>query len=170
MGFIKMKKILLVVLVLLFWNQQLMAQPVETVEPGERCAVCGMYVAKYPDWVTQLNGSLGTLMFDGVKDMMAYFHEPEKYGGMKGENIRNIYVKDYYSQKWIDGTTALYVTGSDVLGPMGHEFIPFSSVEAAENFIKDHKGKKMITFDEITLELVKKMKGNHKMKHKKMKS
>jgi copper chaperone NosL len=78
-------------------------------------------------------------------------------------------VTDYYNQNWIDGKTAFYVIGSDTMGPMGHEFIPFESMAAAEAFKKDHHGKEILTFDKITLERVNTMrsvmKGMKKMKH-----
>ena len=145
------------------------AQPLTDIPEKEKCQVCGMMVAKYPPWVTQVQSSDGkTVMFDGVKDMMAYYFEPEKYGG--AAPIEDVYVKDYYSLKYIDGKKAFYVMGSDVMGPMGHELIPFDSMDGAENFKKDHKGKMIMTFDKITLEMINTMRSGmkgHKMKHSK---
>ncbi len=161
-------KIIVTIFILTF-PAMLVAQPQKTVDPKSRCAVCGMMVAKYPQWVAQLKTSSEVLLFDGVKDMMAYYLEPEMYGGQKGEALSGIYVKDYYSQQWIDSLSAFYVIGSDVLGPMGHEFIPFESRDGAENFLKDHKGKQILVFSEISLMMVKKMKGGHGMKGQKMK-
>ncbi len=140
----------------------------ETAVPDDaRCSVCGMMVAKYPVWVTRLTSPRGELFFDGVKDMMAYYHNPEMYGGQHDEQVTNILVRDYYSQKWIDGTKAYFVTGSDVLGPMGHEFIPFETMDAAQSFEKDHHGKSILTFESISAEMVMEMKKGH-MKKKMM--
>lgn len=140
------------------------AQPSEK----ERCPVCGMFVVKYPAWLAQVymeNG--GTHFFDGVKDMMAFYFEPQKYGS--DSNVTELYVTDYYTQNLIDGTKAFYVVGSDTYGPMGHEFIPFDSMPAAEAFKKDHHGKEILSFDQIKLDLVNEMrsgmKGMKKMKH-----
>lgn len=164
-----MKKTLLPFLLLFILLPQFtFAQPAELDNPDERCPVCGMMVAKYTQWQAQLQYGEKVLWFDGVKDMMAYYFSPTSYGG-KNQSPDNIYVKDYYSQNWIDGQKAIYVTGSEVLGPMGHEFIPFSSQDAAQSFSKDHKGKNIMLFDDISEALVKKMKGGHKMKHHKMK-
>lgn len=160
---------LLVFICILTCPVMLIAHPQETIDPKSRCAVCGMMVAKYPQWVTQLKTPSEVLLFDGVKDMMAYYLEPEMYGGKQGESLSDVYVKDYYSQQWIDALTAFYVVGSDVLGPMGHEFIPFESENGAENFLKDHKGTSILPFSEISLMMVKKMKGGHGMKGQKMK-
>jgi len=51
---------------------------------------------------------------------------------------------------------------------MGDEFIPFDSTSAAENFMKDHQGKKIFSFAEITLEQVTRLRSGMTMKKKEM--
>lgn len=142
------------------------AAPQIEVTKKERCPVCGMFVHKYPTWLAQVQLEDGsTLFFDGVKDMLAFYFEPEKYGVKR--SIKHIYVTDYYSQGWIDGTKAFYVTGSDVPGPMGHEFIPLATMNAAKTFLADHQGKIIKSFGELDLDLVNAMRsGMPKMKMK----
>lgn len=143
-----------------------LAAPLDDIKPDSRCAVCGMFVAKYEVWITQIRHNDESLdNFDGVKDMMAYYLHPEKYGSHTKDSIREMWVKDYYSLKWLDAKKAFYVVGSDVHGPMGHEFIPFSTRAAAEAFMKDHHGEKMYAFDEITGDIVGKLRSGSKMKH-----
>ena len=48
---------------------------------------------------------------------------------------------------------AFDVIGSDVLGPMGHEFVPLASEEEAADFAKEHKGARVLRFDDISAEL-----------------
>ena len=44
------------------------------IAPADKCPVCGMFVAKYPDFVDQIVFKDGThAFFDGVKDMMKYY-------------------------------------------------------------------------------------------------
>lgn len=137
---------------------------VAKVTDKDRCAVCGMFVAKYPPWITQIELSDGkVLMFDGPKDMFVFYLSPKEYG-VGDAQIKNVVVKDYYTQKWLDGRAALYVTGSDVFGPMGHELIPFETKDAAQNFLQDHHGKKILTFEQVTDEIVQPMRKGHKMK------
>ena len=50
----------------------------------------------------------------------------------------------------IEARSAFYVIGSDVLGPMGHELLPFEELEAAEEFLEDHEGKTILRFEEVT--------------------
>ncbi|MCF8056949.1 MAG: nitrous oxide reductase accessory protein NosL [Desulfocapsa sp.] len=141
-----------------------------TPDAGTRCPVCGMFVAKYPQWLATLTIETdNVLYFDGVKDMMAYFFAPEDFGGAAETGIAEVGVRDYYSQKWIDGKTAHFVLGSDVLGPMGYELIPFATEAAAQNFLKDHQGREILAFSEITPEHIDSMRKGHKMKMMKKK-
>lgn len=146
-----------------------MVIPVQSSDntPGtkQRCPVCGMFVAKYPQWLATLTVQNGRqLYFDGVKDMMAYFLAPEDFGAAAGETVSKVEVKDYYSQKWIDGKKAWFVSGSDVLGPMGHELVPFASEAAAQNFLQDHHGREILSFLSIKSERITAMRQGHKMK------
>jgi nitrous oxide reductase accessory protein NosL len=64
-------------------------------------------------------------------------------------------VTDYYSLNLIDGLRAYYVLGSNVYGPMGHELIPFAKESDAKEFMKDHQGKSIVTFQDVKYEMVK---------------
>ncbi len=162
----------MVVLFLFFCVHLVIAEgssPEEQVDQDSRCPVCGMFVAKYQQWLTQLRMSDGSIeSFDGVKDLMAYYFSPQQYGAAKTVTVTAVSIRDYYSQGWSDGLVATYVIGSDVYGPMGHELIPFSSREGAENFLKDHHGKQIFSFSEITPEIVESLRKGHKMKSNKM--
>lgn len=124
------------------------------VPEDAKCPVCGMFVAKYPKWAAMLKDEAHTHYFDGVKDMMKFIFAPEAYSHAPMQNP-DIKVTDYYTLEALDGRKAYYVVGSDTYGPMGHELIPFATRSKAETFKADHKGKQILTFDEITPELVK---------------
>ena len=127
-----------------------------------------MFVAKFDVWITQIRYDGATVYsFDGVKDMMAYYHNPSAYSGQDQSKISEIWVKDYYSLKWLDARRAFFVIGSDVHGPMGHELIPFSSKAAAESFLADHHGRQILEFDEITAATVDRLRVGNRMKNMK---
>jgi len=130
-----------------------------TVAKSDKCPVCGMFVAKYPDFVAQVIFTDGTYaVFDGAKDMFKYYFNLGKYNPAKRPaDIAFVYVTDYYSMQLVDGRTASYVVGSDVFGPMGRELIPFGQEKEAQLFMKDHAGKKMIRFEAVTPELLKEL-------------
>jgi nitrous oxide reductase accessory protein NosL len=83
---------------------------------------------------------------------------PKKY---TPDNLPAIQVKDYYNQQFTNARTAYYVTESDITGPMGADFIPFSDRKAAEEFMKDHAGREIWTFQRITVNIVKKAVQTH---------
>lgn len=149
----------------LTFAKQGFAEPVATIGQKSRCPVCGMFVAKYPGWVCQIHfDNEEKNFFDGVKDTMAFYFTPEKFGGSTSVHMTELWAKDYYSLKWIDMKKAFFVMGSDVYGPMGHELVPFSSNKAAISFQKDHHGKKVLKFEEITPELIDSLRSGHQMK------
>ena len=114
-----------------------------------KCPVCGMFVSKYPRWATEVVLDDGKeLYFDGCKDMFKYLLSHKVA-------IKEIFVTDYYNQNEIKAKKAYYVIGSDVLGPMGAELIPFALESDAKVFLKDHRGKKIVSFDEVTKEVMK---------------
>lgn len=118
------------------------------VQTEHRCANCNMIVEKYPSWIQKvILTNHDTLYFDGARCMFKILNESEK-------EVQSILVKDYYTLEFIDGRQAWYVIGSDVLGPMGNELIPFKEEAAANGFFKDHAAEKIVRFDEVDLKLV----------------
>ena len=134
------------------------AGPVDLPSPGPKdtCPVCGMFVAKYPDWIATVRYRDGhTHHFDGAKDLFKYLLDLPRWApGHEQHQIDAIGITDYYSVLRIDARQAYYVIGSDVLGPMGHELIPLQSEADALEFQQDHAGKRILRFDEVTLPLL----------------
>jgi copper chaperone NosL len=123
----------------------------------DKCPVCGMFVAKYPDWTAAVRFRDGSHVYtDGAKDMFKYLHDLKKYDpARKSEDIQAVWVMDYYGLSWIDARNAWYVLGSDVYGPMGKELIPLEKKADAEEFMKDHKGMQIVRFSDVTREVIK---------------
>jgi nitrous oxide reductase accessory protein NosL len=114
------------------------------------CQNCGMDWAKYPKSAAsletqagkQLNFCSNRCMFTVVLSTKPSF------------KIKKSQVVDYFTQQKIDAQTAFYVIGSDQMGSMGHDFIAHKSKQAAQDFEAEHQGKKIVSFQEVTLELV----------------
>jgi nitrous oxide reductase accessory protein NosL len=126
----------------------------------EKCAVCGMFVAKYPQWVAQIIFKDNSrAFFDGAKDLFTYYFNLKQYNPKKTRNdIAALYVTAYYTAAPIDARYAYYVFGSDVYGPMGKELIPCATEAEATELKKDHKGEKIVTFNSITPKLLEALK------------
>lgn len=132
------------------------AGPPGFVMPGkdEKCPVCGMFVSKYPDWVGQILYRDGSrAFFDGAKDLFRSYFDAKQHGGNRRAPVAAVFVTDFYTLEPIDGIAAFYVIGSDVLGPMGRELIPFAARADAEKFLRDHGGRRVIVLDQIEQEL-----------------
>jgi copper chaperone NosL len=123
----------------------------------DKCPVCGMFIAKYPDWSTLIVFKDGSrAFFDGSKDMFKYLFDLKKYNPTKKtEDIEAIWVTDYYALSPISAKNTWYVMGSDVFGPMGRELIPLGKEAEAKEFLKDHRGKRILRFSDITAEVIK---------------
>ena len=157
-GFVKHTLLITIVIFLLSWTvlqgaEKIPAKPTSR----DKCPVCGMFVYKYPDYLAQISFKDGsTAFFDGSKDMFKYYFNLSKYNPVKkASDIDFIFVTDYYNLTPIDGMKAFYVLGSDAYGPMGRELIPFEKEAEAREFLKDHKGKSILRFRDITYPIVK---------------
>ena len=140
------------------------AGAVEAVEEGapkpaarDKCPVCGMFVAKYPDWTMLVRFKDGShVFFEGTKDMFKYLFDMKRYDpSRKVEDVQAVLVKDYYRLSFMDARKAWYIIGSDVYGPMGRELIPLEKESDAKEFMNDHKGKKILKYADITREVIK---------------
>ena len=133
------------------------AETLKVPNPGPRdtCPVCGMFVAKYPAWVaTVLYQDGHAHHFDGAKDLFKYlFDLPRWAPGHRAEDMTAIAVTEYYGLSRIPAREAWYVIGSDVPGPMGHELVPLATEADAKEFLRDHAGRRILRFDEVTPDL-----------------
>ena len=157
MSLVKLLKPFLFVAILV-GSQSVFSGPVETPKPAltDTCPVCGMFVSKYPAWLATVVYKDGHAHhFDGAKDLFKYLLDMPKWApGHKAEDIEVIGVTEYYTMEMIDAKEAYYVIGSEVYGPMGHELIPLVSEEDAKEYMQDHKGVKIMRFDEVKYKLL----------------
>ena len=149
------KQLALVVFALLI-SGSVLAATVPAPGPKDRCPVCGMFVAPYPDWVAAIALDNGKwLYFDGCKDLFRYYFASVAGKTATAANtFSGIYVTEYYTTQFVPAREVFYVLGSDVLGPMGKELIPVAGQEQAETFMRDHSGRRILRFDEVRPELL----------------
>jgi len=149
--------------VALWWAPQAPSAPavatrVAVPQPGPKdlCPVCGMIVSKYPHWTATVVWTDGRVQhFDGAKDMFTFLRAlPQFAPGRQMKDLRIVAVTEFYDLQTIEARQAYFVIGSDVLGPMGHEFVPFAARSDAEAFLKDHHGLRVLRFDDVTTEVI----------------
>jgi nitrous oxide reductase accessory protein NosL len=142
----------------LLLSMSVVAEPIDLPSPGpkETCPVCGMFVARYPDWIATVRYRDGHAHhFDGAKDLYKYLLDLPRWApDHQLDQIEAIGVTEYYSVQRIDARQAYYVIGSDVLGPMGHELIPLETQADAEEFLQDHGGTRILRHKDVSLSLL----------------
>ncbi len=121
---------------------------------GERCRKCGMLVDAAPRWIAGLvNDSGAQERFCSPRCMFAHLRSPA------GAGCRDAWITEYYTQQRMPIGEVLFVSGSDVTGPMGKALVPIAGRAAAEQFLRDHRGQRILTAQEISLDALREIAG-----------
>lgn len=131
------------------------AQNQEKIQLGkdDRCPVCAMKVALYPKFACIMELADGrSYSFCSTGCMIRSWFHPEIYLKAPKSDIRSIWVQDYFTGQKINGVLAIWVAGSDVIGPMGPAMVPLKSERDAEAFKRRHGGTTMFHLRDLTEE------------------
>lgn len=121
-----------------------------TPDDADRCPVCAMFPARRPEAAAALTLKSGeTFYFCGNGCLLRTWLRPSVYLGKKQAQIDRLVVRDYFSGRPIDGRSATWVAGSDVVGPMGPAIIALGDAAQLETFKKRHGGKTVFTLDQL---------------------
>lgn len=134
----------------------------QAIAAAERCPVCGMYPANYPQWHAQIvfkDG--GHSSFDSPADMFRFLLDMAKYDKRHtSAEIGKTYVTEHQTGGWLDARAAFFVAGSKAQGPMGPDLPAFASKEKAAEFAKSAGGE-VFGFEQVTLDVVNGRLGGH---------
>jgi len=145
-----MKNILLICLVIVLFGMTnwAFAQSVE-IESHKKCPLCSMYPARYPKFNCQIVFKDGGYeAFDSTIGLLVFLNFPDKTG-LKLKPVAGVYFKDYLKGGWLEADKAYFVTGSDIRGPMGIQFMPVDSAQAADILKKQANGKDVVHYKMI---------------------
>ena len=143
------KNLLILFLIFLFGMTSYAFSEPREIESHKECPLCGMYPARYPQFNCQVVFKDGSYeAFDSAIGLLVYLHFPEK-AGIKLQPVARTYFKDYIKESWLEAGKTFFVTGSEIMGPMGVEFLPVDSEQAAEELKKQEKGQDIIQFKKI---------------------
>jgi nitrous oxide reductase accessory protein NosL len=90
-----------------------------------------------------------TYYFCGNGCMMRAWVNPEKFLKRGKNEIAFVVVRDYFSGRQTDGKSVTWVSGSDVIGPMGPTPVPLENKAHVQTFLKRHGGKKTFRLSEL---------------------
>lgn len=106
-----------------------------------------MYPARYPQFNCQIVFEDGSYeAFDSPVGLLIYLFFPDNTG-IVPRPVARIYFKDYLKGSWLEAGNAYFVTGSEVMGPMGIDFLPVDSEQAAIELKNQEKGEDIIHFN-----------------------
>jgi len=150
-----LKKFILVVCLL---SMSVFAGGIKLLDANATDIVYKMPLKKYPDFLCEAKLENGkTIQFISVKSMLqVYFHQEYflKHK-MIDAKIKDIFIQDYLNKTKKDAKRSIFVFGSHVVGPHGDDLIPFKDRYSAKLFKIKYGGTKIMSFDEITLGLIK---------------
>ncbi|WP_135823798.1 nitrous oxide reductase accessory protein NosL [Halorussus ruber] len=119
-------------------------EPAEPTE-SDRCAVCNMTVANFPEWNAQL-----TLEGDGGRRaftcspgcLVTLAAKPGQFvDGATGDDVANAWARDRTTTDLVDATTASWVLDPDderAGGPMSGNPLPFAEEADAESYVAEY--------------------------------
>jgi len=129
-----------------------------TLSESDRCPVCAMFPARRPQTAAAMALKSGeTFYFCGNGCLLRTWLRPTIYLGKTQSQIDRLVVRDYFSGQPIDGRTATWVAGSDVVGPMGPAIIALGDAAQLATFKNRHGGATVFTFDQVDDALWKKI-------------
>ena len=121
----------------------------QKIEQHSQCPLCGMYPVRYPQFNCQIVFKDGSYeAFDSAVGLLVYLLFPDKTG-LTLKPVAGIYFKDYLKGTWVESENAFFVTGSEIMGPMGIEFLLVDNEPAAKELKKAENGQDIIPFREI---------------------
>lgn len=129
-----------------------------------RCPVCGMFPARAPEWAAQLIFSDGaTQFFDSPVSMLIYLQDVGRYA--RGRSVTEVaarYVRDAGGNRaqpgaWLDAGQAVFVSGSDALGPMRAGNLPAFADRAAALAFAQRRGGQALRLAEVPRSLLKQL-------------
>ncbi len=119
------------------------------IEVHKECPLCGMIPARYPQFHCQLVLKSGDYVaFDSAAGLLTYLLFPDKTGMEPGE-VSQVYFKDYVTETWIPSDQTYFVVGSEIMGPMGIEFLAVDTEENALVVKRQEKGELIIQYQQI---------------------
>jgi nitrous oxide reductase accessory protein NosL len=121
------------------------------ISAEDRCPVCAMLPVRYPRFATAIELRDGrTYYFCSAGCMLNAWQHPDIFLGIAKELLGRPVVREYLSGEVMDAREVFWVSGSDVVGPMGPALVPLKNARHLEAFRKRHGAKHVFRLDELT--------------------
>ena len=117
------------------------------VSEGDRCPVCAMPVKAHERFSAAI-----AFYFCSPGCMLRAWLQPERYLNRSRQQLSRPVARDYFSGDFIDGRRALWVSGSDVIGPMGPALVALKSDTQLDAFRRRHGAGRVFRLWALTAE------------------
>ena len=109
------------------------------ISETDRCPVCAMPVAEHERFSAAIVLSDGSAYyFCSAGCMLRAWVNPVHYLNRQPVALRRPVARDYFTGDFIDGRRALWISGSDVIGPMGPALVAIQSEDDLAVFRRRH--------------------------------
>ncbi len=116
----------------------------------DRCPVCAMRPIKYPRFAAAVRLQDGTTYyFCSAGCMLKAWLRPDVFLGAGPAERDKAVAQDYFSGQPLDARDAYWVSGSDVIGPMGPALIPLHRSTHVDAFRRRHGGTHVFRLEDL---------------------
>ncbi len=117
---------------------------------ADRCPVCAMRPAKHPRFAAAVRLQGGrTFYFCSAGCMLKAWLRPDVFLGAGPGDLEQPVVQDYFSGRPVDARTVFWVSGSDVIGPMGPALVPLQKAAHVDAFRRRHGAERVFRLEDL---------------------
>ena len=130
------------------------------ISDGDRCPVCAMPVKAHERFSAAIALSDNTVFyFCSPGCMLRAWLMPGRYLNRSGDQLSRPVAREYFSGDVVDARRALWVSGSDVVGPMGPALVALKSESQLTAFRRRHGAGRVFRLSSIRVENLEKITG-----------
>jgi copper chaperone NosL len=120
------------------------------IDAEDRCPVCAMLPIRYPRFAAAIELQEGrTYYFCSPGCMLNAWLHPDIFLEATAAQLKRPIVLEYLSGQPLDARLVFWVSGSDVVGPMGPALVPLKDQRHLDAFRQRHGAKQVFHLDEL---------------------
>ena len=120
------------------------------ISAEDRCPVCAMLPSRYPRFAAAIElQDARTFYFCSPGCMLNAWQHPDIFLGVATAQLKRPVILEYLSGQPLDARLVFWVSGSDVVGPMGPALVPLKDTTHLEAFRRRHGAKHVFRLDEL---------------------
>jgi nitrous oxide reductase accessory protein NosL len=123
------------------------------IGPLDRCPVCGMKVIKYPRFAAAIQlKNKTTYYFCSNRCMLRSWLKPDIFLASEHAKLSKPVIQEYFYGQHLDARQVIWVSGSDIIGPMGPALIPLRDDDSLKAFRERHGGQTVFRLNNLNSE------------------